>query len=111
MMPQNADLVVKATVVLHNFLLREEEKSPQKVYNPSKYSDYLDETGNVVPGEWHKEIEENPSTALQRIAPTTARRPSSAANDVRDNYANYFYSETGAVEWQWNLNGVKKPGV
>jgi len=97
--PENVELVVLATVCLHNFIIkREEHIAGFKKYCPPTYADEVDEHGKVRPGEWRRT--EN-LTNFQDIGRMGANRATVDAINQRDFIAEYFLSEQGFVEWQW----------
>lgn len=48
MLPESAENIVKAVVVLHNFL----KKHGEQQYTPPGFTDTIDTVGNLVQGEW-----------------------------------------------------------
>lgn len=108
MKPENVSKVVKATLVLHNFLLQEESKlsEDQRLYCPTGYAGSIDCFGNYVNGQWTQEFKDS---ALRPLAPTNSLTFTSQAADVRNAYADYFWSTEGEVQWQLNVAGVVQP--
>lgn len=88
--------IIKACVILHNFIQTEEESVPlnQRHYCPPGYLDEEDTNGALIPGLWRKE--QNLSS-IGRVGANNASR-----NDInsRDILMNYFNSNVGSVEWQ-----------
>lgn len=60
--PKTVDKIVKATVVLHNFIKKRKGDSVR--YQPEGYVDWVDENDQVISGSWRKEI---PSDILHPI--------------------------------------------
>lgn len=104
--PENVDRVIKATVVLHNFLISKEKhlRKKQKVYCPSGYADFTDSLGEYHYGLWNDE----PDNALFNLQGTMARNSTEKAKQCRKLYMDYFWSEEGAVPWQWDMPGVTR---
>ena len=75
--PDNVTTVVKATVVLHNILI---------LPNDKVHTDVVDNRA------------ENTWWCLSRSY--KARKLTTAANDVRNYFTDYFNSDHGSVEWQ-----------
>ncbi|KAM7307362.1 putative sugar transporter [Ixodes scapularis] len=73
--PENAEKVVKASCVLHNFLSLEVEG--RSAYCPAGFADHEDAFGKVVEGQWRKETATD--TATFDLEPTHARRSKETA--------------------------------
>lgn len=99
--PINAENVVKATCVLHNFL----RSKSDSVYCSPNFMDLEGASGNIAQGLWRAEAVATSSFALQ---PTSARNFARTASDVRNTFANYFVKD-GVVPWQWAHAGVAPP--
>jgi hypothetical protein len=88
--------VVRACLVLHNFLLTKKDK----IYYPPGMIDSEDEHGNLVFGSWRALTNTQDIFDLRGGA---SRHPSTLyAREIRDNLKEYFYDE-GAVEFQWKM--------
>ena len=87
---ENADVIVKACTVLHNFLIYENPRATEK----------LVDTGDAENGLWRGLIQKELTQA--RMRPQKSNRPSNKAIEVRDNLKNYF-NGVGAVSWQKNI--------
>lgn len=85
---ETADKIIKAIVVLHNFLLSE-----PKYYSP-QFSD-LSENENIE--EQWQQI--NISSTFQKIGRAGGQAHSRYATNIREEFKNYFLYE-GAVPWQ-----------
>jgi hypothetical protein len=90
---KNADFVIKACCVLHNYVLRECAYSFRR---------YLQPDGELNDGVWRNE---GLGEALRPIGVTRHGNISNAAHLVRDTFADYFMSEDGRVPWQFNAIG------
>lgn len=99
--PENVDNIVKATIVLHNYIKTEERR-----LNPieSRYcaDNFVDEelaNGDFNPGEW-RAIQQNnalqPAAQLRRIG---SRNAADASIKIR-NYIKDYLMGIGSVDWQ-----------
>jgi len=88
----NVKSIIKATVALHNFLMK--QKSINPLYCPDDYVDADDEHGLRL-GKWRQT-----ETELDSIGKQETNNYTRSAKTVRENYKNYFNSEVGAVPWQ-----------
>ena len=79
--------VVKATLALHNLLLITQRKEEAYSYCSQHFVDQNGTRGRVIPGQWRQEI--GATDGLSRLA-----------QQVRDDYKEYFNSPAGAVTWQ-----------
>ncbi|KAK8776160.1 hypothetical protein V5799_030496 [Amblyomma americanum] len=93
LLPENADYVVLAACVLHNFLTED------AAYMPPNYADTEDCYGNVTEGQWRQE--EEGTTAMHDLEPPVGHNYSRNAAATRDIFKKYFTSTQGAVPWQW----------
>ncbi|XP_023242431.1 protein ALP1-like [Centruroides sculpturatus] len=50
--PNNTDKIIKAAVVLHNYMITENNSSDEAAYCPEGYRDYLDPNGVFCEGSW-----------------------------------------------------------
>lgn len=98
LLPRNAEFVVLACCVLHNFMCATPE-----AYVPAGYVDSDDEFGNTVPGQWRVEAEKSELFELER---TKCKNFAKKASDARNIFADYFMQE-GSVPWQWAHAGVQ----
>nr|XP_034194023.1 protein ALP1-like [Osmia lignaria] len=93
--PDTATKVVLAAVYLHNFLRRSSSKN---IYNPpGTFDSECSNDGHFIPAAWRAELTE---TALSSF-PTVARRSSTDAQEVREEFKEYFSTIEGAVPWQY----------
>jgi hypothetical protein len=84
-----ADRIIKAIVVLHNFLLTEASQQ----YDPAALADVGDENN----GRWRQEV----ALPLQQVSRGRggANKSSQEAKKMRSDLQEYFGAE-GAVDWQ-----------
>ena len=92
--PDKAQLFVQASVVLHNYLLKE---SP-RVYTPSGTLDE-DQDGNVALGYWRDEF--NPAGTLHNISQQGSNHHSLSAREIQQKFAEYFVSTRRELSWQY----------
>lgn len=84
--PEAAENIVKATVVLHNFVKRHGGHQ----YAPPGYVDQIDQNGDiVVPGEWRSEID--PLNGVNSDFIQRGNNSSRSAYQVRDVLAKYLF--------------------
>lgn len=93
--PENAEKIVKATTILHNFLI----KTAADRYAPPRSLDYIDQSGMFQDGAWRHFIP--PDAALRRLEKLKSK--SSFGKLVRDRFTEFFGSENGSVPWQENF--------
>ncbi|KAG5866591.1 hypothetical protein JTB14_018440 [Gonioctena quinquepunctata] len=91
--------IVKATVVLHNFLQRKEKLLPesQRRYCPTGLVDREECSGIVIPGIWRENCS---ATALKAIGRIGMNNYSKNAKLNKEILAKYFDSLLGGVPWQ-----------
>ena len=87
--------IVMASCVLHNFL----HKEGKSVYIPVNSVDQEMTDGTVVDGEWRQEM-----VGLDSVQRDPQRNPSQYAKKIRTRLSDYFLTEEGEVEWQYNLH-------
>ncbi|XP_064464108.1 uncharacterized protein LOC135375300 [Ornithodoros turicata] len=95
--PENVESIIKACVVLHNFVLKTSPASSM-LYNPPGYTDYEDSMGNVREGAWRRDGSQ--LVSLHDLGGVGCHSKRTAA-EVRDRLALYFSTE-GKVPWQDN---------
>lgn len=86
--------IVLAACALHNFLITENKG----MYTPPTYVDHYSNDGTLIVGSWRRELQENTFYPLER---SDYRYISQTANEVREEFADYFLSIDGEVEWQY----------
>ena len=94
--PGKAVDVVKACVVLHNFLACADVSSGGR-YIPDGYSD-AESGGSVTPGEWRRVVAGDPN--LSQTPQISRSRATRAAMGVRNDLMEFFLTPEGAVPWQ-----------
>ena len=110
--PEHATLIVKAAIVLHNYLLSWEphlkretegcgaerrEGSEGAGYAPPELLD-REVDGIEIPGQWRTEVEAD--TGLTRVGSVGSNMYAATARDQRDIVMNYFCSPAGSVHSQ-----------
>jgi hypothetical protein len=86
-----ADLIVKGTVVLHNFLMCTQDMGDLSV-------DREEATGRVVAGSWRGIT--SADTGIEAIGRFGTNNRTKLAEITRNTYKTYFNSSLGAVGWQ-----------
>ncbi|CAK6979879.1 fez family zinc finger protein erm-like isoform X2 [Scomber scombrus] len=93
--------VVKACLVLHNYLTYTDEASTSDSrYIPPHFVD-TERSGSVQPGEWRRVVASD-SNLVQSVDPALMSRARStrAAMAVRNDLMAFFQSPQGTVPWQ-----------
>ncbi|XP_049272560.1 uncharacterized protein LOC119396511 [Rhipicephalus sanguineus] len=101
--PSNADYVIRAACILHNFLT---DLNPQL----EGYRDTEDSVGNVTPGCWRQSVEEANETEPHYF-PLEAKHAKDgdvAGAETRNNLMAYLCSNVGEIPWQWHVPDVSK---
>ncbi|KAL1425923.1 hypothetical protein MTO96_018728 [Rhipicephalus appendiculatus] len=93
--PKQAEVVVKALCVLHNFLMHRRTGDEDAYCGPG-FTDSVDGFGQRRSGQWRENLVQPPMP----VARTQARHFAQAARRVRDLNAHYFSSAVGKVPWQ-----------
>ncbi|XP_064643564.1 uncharacterized protein LOC135497663 [Lineus longissimus] len=87
--PENVDVMVKATIALHNFLLANDGHfNPRVRYVPPQFVDFIGEDGELKPGQW-REITKT-DTDLQEVGRLGANVATRQATKIRDILSEYF---------------------
>ncbi|KAK4885102.1 hypothetical protein RN001_001373 [Aquatica leii] len=89
--PKTVDSIIKATVVLHNFL-RTVRANDSYFHN---IVDNENQSGEVTPGLWRTEID-----GFENIQCQGSRNYSHEVTRIRDELCIYFNSSAGSVPWQ-----------
>lgn len=93
--PNKVELVTLTCLYLHNFLRRNVESI--NTYFPPGTFDTEDLDNNlIIPGSWRQEVQREPLLGLQNFA----RKPPATAQEIRDEFKEYFVSPQGSVPWQ-----------
>ncbi len=91
------DKVLWAACSLHNWL---------RLRNPQTFISLVDkehpETGELIPGQWRKEICEAPLKSVDKLGSNNYTRK---AEDIRTSFADYFMDQ-GSISWQWKKAAV-----
>ncbi|CAH2002909.1 unnamed protein product [Acanthoscelides obtectus] len=86
--PKKAKYVIMAAVCLHNFLRKSKSRN---TYTPPGTFDQEDSMGNIIPGNWRSEGNNDLSSFIPiRQIPC---KTSLEAKEVRDKFATYFYNK------------------
>ena len=96
--PGKAVDVVKACVVLHNFLACADVSSGGR-YIPDGYSD-AESGGSVQPGEWCRVVAGDSNLGPVNPSQMSRSRSTRAAMGVRNDLTLFFLTPEGAVPWQ-----------
>ena len=91
--PELASSITLACCIIHNLLRTLSLES----YTPRHSVDNVDDNGEITEGEWRNE---GPSPYFTDLAPTQGRKAFYEAEDIRNNFKEYFNSN-GAVPWQY----------
>ena len=94
--PQNVVIFTKAAIALHNYL----RMTDSSVYCPPGYIDAEDGAGNILHGEWRREVNED--SGLSRLGQVGGNGYTCSSAEVRDIYRDYFKSPAGELSWQYN---------
>lgn len=94
--PDVATKVTLAALYLHNFLRKSRSRN---VYCSIGLLDSeQSESGEVVPGVWRRD----PATSQLNNFPKIARKSSTDAQRVRNDFAEYFVSAQGELHFQYD---------
>jgi hypothetical protein len=88
------DSIVKACVVLHNYLLLTDNAK----YLPTGFADSFTNSGQLVEGGWRST--ENSGTAIDQLAHQGSHNMGNNAKLVREKFCAYVNSLQGSVPWQ-----------
>lgn len=96
-LPEHVDLIILATVALHNYLKSTDATTrPECRYVPPAFVDYEDDHGVFHAGQWRQMVP-HPRTTPRQLAPLN---PSQEAKIVREKLRNYFLTPDGQIPWQ-----------
>ena len=84
-----------ACLALHNYL----QLTKNAKYVPAGFVDSEDSDGNLILGDWRKDLNGEKS-ALRNLTPLHGSRPKQSALDIRDALKDHLNSEEGKVHWQ-----------
>lgn len=92
------DDIIKATVVLHNYLKSTDFKEElSKRYVPPAFVDRDANDGSLVPGDWRAEVE---SASFGAFKLQFSNNYPQSVSQIRENYKEYFITGAGRVPWQ-----------
>ena len=91
--PTHVENIIKAAVCLHNYLRLTEGAR----YLPSGFVDCESNSGDIIPGDWRKEVDISTFIDLPK---SKSNRCTEDSTITRDNLCTYFNSIEGAVSWQ-----------
>ena len=92
---KNVENYTLACLALHNYLRLTENAH----YITTGFADSEDSDGNIVPGDWRKDVQSG-NSALEEIASLSGSRAKKSALDTRNALKDYLNSEEGSVPWQ-----------
>jgi len=107
---KTCETIVLALVVLHNFLLSSEEELPmqQHRYNVQGLADQEGPYGELLQnGAWRQEVPD--INIFQCIGMMGCNNAAADAIRLRNNLRDYFLSEAGEIEWQYNVATQNNP--
>lgn len=86
--------ITLACCALHNYLITKNHAA----YLPNNFVDQYSNDGTLVEGLWRRDI---PNSTLYPLERTTNRYVSARADEVREEFADYFMSVDGELPWQY----------
>ena len=92
--PLKIENIIKSCVCLHNYL----RLTDGARYTPSGFVDCVSNSGEIVPGDWRKDIEEG--TCLDNLPRCRSNRYTHETWDIRKKFTTYFNSTEGSLTWQ-----------
>ena len=92
---KNVENYTLACLALHNYLRLTENAK----YIPIGFADSEDSNGDIVPGDWRKDVQSG-NSALQGITSLRGSRAKKSALDTRDTLQDYLNSEEGSMPWE-----------
>lgn len=91
--PENAEKIIKAVVVLHNFLMMTDPGASERKYAPARSMDYVDSNGIIRDGSWRHFVP--PDSALRRVNKSTSMNR--YGKMVRDRMKDFFQTDAGSL--------------
>lgn len=86
--PDKASVITMTCILLHNYLIS--SKTSSQIYSPQGTVDLYDDFDTLIrPGSWREEV--TSANAIQKL-PQIPRRAAASANQVREEFKNYFYN-------------------
>jgi len=98
MSAENADVTIKASIALLNFLIMLTNDSQTNRYIPHNFADSANADGSTSEGSWRVITKNDTCFSLKRVKLGSSNYNGLAKN-VRETFASYFINE-GAVPWQ-----------
>ena len=98
----NAVNAIKSCVVLHNFLIKESRSS----YIQGGDLSVEGSNHEIIPGEWEKDSDLSSFLRIDSLGSNLSEN--SAARKLRDSVAQYFLTEKGELDWQYQYAYVNK---
>uniref|UniRef100_A0A6P7GR81 Protein ALP1-like n=1 Tax=Diabrotica virgifera virgifera TaxID=50390 RepID=A0A6P7GR81_DIAVI len=96
--PEKASKIVLACIYLHNFL-RNSTTSKRSYTPPGTFDSEDKDTGEVLPGHWRLNNTNKSETSFLPLS-KIARKPTSDAQTIRNEFSDYFTSNEGKLSWQ-----------
>lgn len=94
--PGNAEVIVKALICLHNFILTKEGIGGR--YCPNNLTD-REVNGIIQSSAWRNE---NTVYHIQELHRTSSNNPGRTVINLRNIHRDYVNSKQGAAEWPWD---------
>lgn len=88
---------MQAVTCLHNYIISTNVQN--NFYFNERMVDREEANGEIVPGNWRNEIEEN--SFIHPLGRDGANISTAAAMRQRETLARYFVSEEGSIPYQW----------
>ena len=99
---ESAVEITKAVIAVHNYLMYGRCSESFNNYCPPEFVDQETEDHLVRQGGWRNE-QDNSNSGLQNVNNMSSNNYSRDAKQVRDDFRDYFNSETGSVPWQLSM--------
>ena len=100
---------MKRALCLYNFLRQTDSAG----YCPNSFCDSEDNSGEMKPGQWRKELPIEGIRAMSNLPPLRGRKKSNSAIEVQNALKDYFLSDKGQIPWQldyvWSRGPTYKP--
>lgn len=92
--PEYVKSIVMAAVCLHNFLMSQTQSVVREKYCPEKFTDQVNDDGELVYGEWRNEVPGNNGLLNENCGDI---HPVKEATNIRDAMNQFFNSPAGEV--------------
>lgn len=104
LVPETADLIIKSTCALHNWL----RKTSGQHYLPTSSVDVEDPTTcTIIPGSWRASV--NTASFIRLSNLTSSNACKREVKELREMYEKFFCSKEGLLPWQWKWIGAEQP--